>query len=49
MHAPNTNPHLSGLARATWMLFATVGRVMSSSEIQEGNYKLKYIATAKMN
>lgn len=38
MHAPNTNPHLSGLARATWMLFATVGRVMSSSEIQEGNY-----------
>ena len=38
MQSPNVNPYLSGMARATWMLFATVGRVMSVSEIMEGNY-----------
>ena len=38
MQAPNVNPYLSGMARATWMLFATVGRVMPVSEVIEGNY-----------
>ena len=38
MHAPNLNPYLSGMARALWMVFATVGRPMSTEEIMESNY-----------
>ena len=38
MHAPNLNPYLSGNARALWMVFATVGRVMSAAEVMESNY-----------
>lgn len=38
MEAPNLNPYLSGMARALWMVFATVGRPMSTEEIMESNY-----------
>lgn len=38
MQAPNLNPFLSGMARAVWMVYATVGRVMSTSEMMESNY-----------
>ena len=38
MHAPNLNPYLSGMARALWMVFATVGRPMSTEEVMESNY-----------
>ncbi len=37
MEAPNLNPYLSGMARALWMVFATVGRPMSTEEIMESN------------
>lgn len=38
MEAPNLNPYLSGMARALWVVFATVGRPMSTEEIMESNY-----------
>lgn len=38
MQAPNLNPYLSGMARALWVVFATVGRPMSTEEIMESNY-----------
>ena len=38
MEAPNLNPYLSGMARALWMVFATVGRPMSTEEVMESNY-----------
>lgn len=38
MHAPNLNPYLSGMARALWVVFATVGRPMSTEEVMESNY-----------
>ena len=38
MQAPNLNPYLSGMARALWMVYATVGRPMSTEEVIESNY-----------
>lgn len=38
MQAPNINPYLSGMARALWVVFATVGRPMSTEEVMESNY-----------